>query len=40
MYELEVRADLGFSMSQQTRARRDEEKARAILQELRAREKG
>jgi hypothetical protein len=26
MYELEVRADLGFSMSQQTRARRDEEK--------------
>jgi hypothetical protein len=25
MYELEVRADLGFSMSQQTKARRDEE---------------
>jgi len=33
MYELEVRADLGYSMSQQTRARRDEEKV-ALCQAL------
>jgi hypothetical protein len=33
MYELEVKADLGFSMSQQTRARRDEEKV-ALCQAL------
>jgi hypothetical protein len=25
MYELEAKADLGFSMSQQTKARRDEQ---------------
>ncbi|KAA6185414.1 TolC family protein [Thiohalocapsa marina] len=33
MYELEVKADLGFSMSQQTRARRDEEQA-ALCRDL------